>query len=358
MVEERICYVSQLPLGGVILDDVYTNNGALLCRCNTVIDQSLIHRLSSYKNKIKVNIDVPDSNMDDSEVDVVYELESEEDTSIAFSDTLKEYALDSVSAIYDNLDEPDTIVDAATQFSSNISDIVSNSESLSANLSSLKVSDEYTYKHSVDVGTLASILARRLNKPMSFVQDVGMAGILHDIGKSKIPDEILNKCGKLTDEEFNVMKQHPVHGYKMLTQCDIKDEIKLGVLNHHENFDGTGYPRRLSSNDIGDMGKILAIVDVFDALVSKRVYKPEKTPAQALEIMFTMSNKFDLKYFRTFLSTVIAYPNGSFVDLSTGERCKVIKQNESFPLRPVVCNEKNEMIDLSMDLKYLSAVIL
>lgn len=349
MIEERECYVKDIPLGSIILEDTYTVTGALLLLKQTVISESIVNRLFSYKGKIRVKFNVPDVE----EFDII----ADKDDSVTFDNSFKEYALDSISTIYDNLDRPDVITEGVIRLSDSVCSLISSSKALEINLANLKVSDEYTYKHSVDVGTIASIIAARLDKSEQFIKDITIAGVLHDMGKSKVPDDILNKPGKLTTDEFSIMKKHPLYGYQLLLNCDMSDDIRSGVLNHHENVDGSGYPRGLLSADIGDMAKILTIADVFDALVTKRPYKPARTASQTIETMFTMSNKFDIDYFRIFLATVNAYPNGTLVSLSNGEVCKVLKQNPSFPLRPIVCTLDNKVIDLSRDLNYLSVVI-
>lgn len=227
------------------------------------------------------------------------------------------------------------------------------------NLSKLKVSDEYTYKHSVDVGVMSATLAKHLGFDDSFIKDIAVAGLLHDLGKERVPTEILNKPAKLTDEEFSIMKLHPVHGYSILRDSkDLSEEIRRGILNHHENIDGSGYPRGLKDVEIGDMGKIIAITDVFDALVTARPYKAAKTPSQAIEIMFTMFTKFDVDYFRGFLDIINAYPNGSLIKLSNGELATVLKQNRSYPLRPVIqLDETGQIVDMANDQEYLCVTI-
>ena len=134
--------------------------------------------------------------------------------------------------------------------------------------------------------------------------------------------------------------------------------MRKAILNHHENIDGTGYPRQLSGNEIGKMAQIISIVDVYDALVTKRPYKEAKSPAEAIEMMFAMSNKFNLDIFRTFLSVVNIYPNGSTVKLSNGQVATVLRQNKSYPLRPVIkITSIKTIVDLSIDKNYLSTVI-
>jgi putative two-component system response regulator len=134
---------------------------------------------------------------------------------------------------------------------------------------------------------MAGLLAKELGFSEKVIENATLAGILHDVGKAKIPPAILNKIGKLTDDEFNIIKLHPTYGYQLFaTSYDIDDSVKLGIMNHHENYDGTGYPDHLSGNDIPLCARIMAVADVFDALVERRCYKPPIRPlATVKEIM-------------------------------------------------------------------------
>ena len=343
-------YVSDLPAGCITETDIYTDTGALLCPKMTIIDEKLLRSLSEYQGKIHVTI----SYVSDEDADAPLP-----DNSVSFDESFKQYAVESLSSLYSNVEDVESLTKGVVEIGEKVCAFIDDSKELGINLSKLKVSDEYTYKHSVDVGTMAAILAKALGESDSFVRDIAVAGLLHDIGKENIPNEILNKPAALSIDEFEMIKTHPVHGYKLLMDSNnITEEMRQGVLNHHENVDGTGYPRALSGEQIGKMGKILSIVDVYDALVTKRPYKEAKTPAQAIEIMFTMSNKFDIDYFRTFLSVINIYPNGSTIQLSNGQTGVVLRQNKSYPLRPVIkITSIQSIIDLSINRDYLSTVI-
>ena len=342
-------YVYDLPEGCITESDIYTDTGALLCPKMTVIDEKIIQSLSIYQGKIKATIIIDDDKEDS----------PEEDKSVSFDESFKQYAVESLSSLYSNLEDVESLTQGVVEIGEQVCQFIDSSKELGINLSKLKVSDEYTYKHSVDVGTMAAILAKALGESESFVRDIAVAGLLHDIGKENIPLSIINKPAKLTVSEFEMIKTHPVHGYKLLMESsNITEEMRQGVLNHHENVDGTGYPRALTGDKIGKTGKILAIVDVYDALVTARPYKEAKSPADAIEIMFTMSNKFDIDYFRTFLSVINIYPNGSKIKLSNGQTGIVLRQNKSYPLRPVIkITSIQTIVDLSINTEYLSTVI-
>ncbi|MBQ7147323.1 MAG: HD-GYP domain-containing protein [Pseudobutyrivibrio sp.] len=357
MTKEIDGFVSDLPVGCITETDIYTDRNVLLCPRMTIIDKKILESLSQYKGKIHAVVSYEGTK---TKVISPKDLIPEPDDSMGFEDSFKHYAVESLTSLYSNIDDVKTLTKGVVEIGHKVCYIIDHSKELSVNLSKLKVCDEYTYKHSVDVGTMAAILSKALGENEKFVNDMAIAGLLHDIGKEKIPTTIINKPAKLSPDEFSIIKTHTVHGYNILKESSyISEDMRQGILNHHENLDGTGYPRGLKGERIGKMARILAIVDVYDALVTKRSYKEGKTPAQSIEIMFTMSNKFDMDIFKKFLSVVNVYPNGSEVTLSNGHKATVIRQNKCYPLRPVIkINEDNTLIDLATDHRFLSTVII
>ena len=206
-----------------------------------------------------------------------------------------------------------------------------------ASLSRLKSYDEYTFQHSVNVGVLAVSLGRRVGLGEEDLYKLSFGALLHDIGKMKIPDKILNKPGKLTPEEFEVMKKHTILGFKILANQKGVDEREiLPPLEHHERVSGEGYPFGKRDGDISLFGRICAIVDVYDAITSDRVYHKGLTPYEALSRMYSWVDRdFDKKLFEIFVKTVGIYPVGSVVVLSNGMIGIVEKQNPNL-LKPVV----------------------
>lgn len=146
--------------------------------------------------------------------------------------------------------------------------------------------DYYTYTHSVDVAVYSIVLAKKLNLSEETIRIIGESAILHDIGKTKIPSDIVNKNGKLTVEEFEIIKHHPTYGYEILLANGEKDKnILSGVLEHHEKIDGTGYPNKLKGSQISPIAMIISCADIFDALTTKRSYKDPFSSYDALSIM-------------------------------------------------------------------------
>lgn len=214
--------------------------------------------------------------------------------------------------------------------------------------------DNYTYSHSLYVGILSVLLGRYIGLSASQLHDLALCGLLHDIGKTEIPIEITNKPGPLTDEEFEIMKQHPVLSYKKLSEQDNISQVVLqGIQTHHEKFDGTGYPLGLKGGRIPLFGRILSIADVYDALNSTRPYRKAWSPRRIFDFLTSCSNAhFDPDLLTAFLHCVSAYPIGTIVHLSDGSTAVVKDNTPGFSLRPVIrfispASKAGKDIDLS-----------
>lgn len=191
------------------------------------------------------------------------------------------------------------------------------------------------------------------------VYNIGIAGLLHDMGKSKIPSEILNKPARLTDEEFAIMKQHSELGYNILKEKkEFHGAISLAVLQHHEKMNGTGYPFGYASDKIVPYAKILSIADVYDALVTERPYKKSFSQRTAVEMIMSMTAELDITAMRSFMESVILYPVDTTVSLSNGEQARVVENKPNAVLRPTVVGLKSGIVyNLSEDLTCASIVI-
>lgn len=205
-------------------------------------------------------------------------------------------------------------------------------------LTRLKTKDDYTYMHSVAVCALMIALGRKMGIDEDTVKSLGMAGLLHDVGKMAIPDLILNKPGKLTNEEFGLVKSHPERGWEMLKESDDVDDIARDVcLHHHERVDGTGYPEKLSADNLSLFAKMGSVCDVYDAITSNRSYKDGWSPAESIRKMASWKNgHFDESVFNAFVSTVGIYPAGTLIKLSSGRLGVVTDQSSQSLLKPEV----------------------
>jgi putative nucleotidyltransferase with HDIG domain len=195
-------------------------------------------------------------------------------------------------------------------------------------LARLKTADDYTYMHSVAVCALMISLSRQLGLDDDATRQAGLAGLLHDIGKMAVPPEILNKPGKLTDDEFVSVREHPAAGLRMLEDAvGISDIVRDVCIHHHEKLDGTGYPHRLQGDAISRYARMGAVCDVYDAITSNRPYKQGWCPAESLRRMAEWTpNHLDPVVFQAFVKSIGIYPVGTLVRLESGRLGVVVEQ--------------------------------
>ncbi|WP_170233210.1 HD-GYP domain-containing protein [Sporomusa termitida] len=217
--------------------------------------------------------------------------------------------------------------------------------------------DDYTFHHSVNVAVICGVLGKWLGYAGQELQDLVLAGLLHDVGKTQIPLEILNKPGKLTPEEMEIMHLHTIRGYQLLRNTpNAPQGVIYGVLQHHERFDGSGYPLTVSGDKIHKFARIIAIADIYDAMTSDRVYHRKISPFAVVEVIVDeMFNKLDPAIGTVFLNNVRDYFVGNIVELSDGRQAEVIYLGQFMASRPVVVTEDQEYIDLERN-KSLSIV--
>ncbi len=290
---------------------------------------------------------------------VIEKTRVEDRAKVKLTESVKKRVAEGIQYLYNNTDTQD-FADATNQITGELMRAISDNEAIAVDISTLKISDEYTFKHSVDVATMAMIVARQHGLNDKEVYEIGIAGLLHDLGKSKIPNEVLNKPGRLDDEEFAIMKQHSVYGYEILKEKEgYSPAVLLGVLQHHEKMNGMGYPLGVTSEKMHLFARILSVVDIYDALVTERSYKKAFSQRDAVEMIMSMTQELDLDVMKSFLGSMILYPVDTIVQLSNGEKAKVVQNNPGYILRPkVVGIESGKIYDLGKDMRCNNIIIM
>jgi HD-GYP domain-containing protein (c-di-GMP phosphodiesterase class II) len=326
----RFVPVSGLMEGMVVGKSLYDKNKKLLLSKGSII-------VKGYIEKIKMlgyqGIYVED---DISEEIVVKDV---------ISDELRMKAIQAVKDVFiysggedNDIKQTSQKMDETKQLVYNIIEEILDNKDMMINLIDLKLFDEYTFFHSVNVTVLSILVGAELGLERSELYNLGLAAILHDIGKIFVDKDILNKEGKLTDEEYNHVKDHAKYGYNYLKETyQIPASAYVAVLQHHEKLDGTGYPQNKANEEISLLGRIICIADVYDALTSNRPYRKALLPSEAMEyIMANGGIMFDLNLTRIFARKVAPFPVGTYVKLSNGCTGIVVDNYEEVCMRPKV----------------------
>lgn len=261
--------------------------------------------------------------------------------------------------------------EATTSFRESMSEIIENVENLDVDelisntltllsdenkfvnvfdmLHSMRQTDDNTYVHCMNVGLMCNILARWMKMSEDDIKTATVCGLLHDIGKLKIPEKILKKPGRLTDWELSVVRTHPREGYNILLSAPVNDHIKNAALMHHERCDGSGYPLKLTSAQIDPFAKIVAIADVYDAMTSSRVYRSPQCPFEAIAAFEKEGlQKYDPAFILTFLKNIVNTYILHRVHLTNGEEGDIVYINPDKLSRPTV-RVGNRYVDLSKE---------
>lgn len=338
-----------LIVRGTVLDDYLIQALGKLGISGVYIGEGEIEEKVEKKEEIKVS---PQTTK------LIEELSVADRSKVKLSESVKKRVEEGIQYIYNNT-ESESFTEASNKITQDLMKAITENDAIAVDVDMLKVSDEYTFKHSVDVATIAMIIAKKHGMNEKQIYEIGISGLLHDVGKSKIPNEILNKPGRLTDEEFAIMKQHSVYGYNILkNKPELSEYVKLGVLQHHEKINGRGYPLGVVKEKICPYARILAVADVYDALVTERPYKSAFTKRDAVEMLMSMTGELDINAMKSFLESVILYPVGSIVTLSNGEIAKVVENDPTCVLRPkVVALSSGKVYDLANDLDCANIII-
>lgn len=336
----RYITIKNVKKGMVLGQDIYDGTGKLLLAEHQVLNKEHIDNLEGYG--------YPGLYIDD---EFTKEIEVEE----VIKPELKQRALELVHDLF-VCDERQ--MDASEQewriretVMTVVEDIISNGDVM-YNMMDLKNYDDYTYFHSVNVAILSAVIGIHYGMEEYELRILTTAALLHDIGKKFLEIDILNAKRALTEEERRIVLQHPKLGYEFLKDYyDFAPEVYMGVLEHHENYNGEGYPLRKSGDDIILYARIIKLADVYDAMISKRPYRDALAPSDAVEYIMAMNgSEFDPMLVDIFLKWVAAYPVGCSVELSDGRTAVVTHNYPGFALRPKIrVEDSGEEIDLKTD---------
>lgn len=328
----RLIRIDSIPTGSILGQTIYNEKGIPLVRRGIKLTKSMIKRLQSLNIGY---VYIQDGLTEDISVQQI------------ITDELRLKALHEIKSLFTRLHEADYSKRAyiLNQTNSNLSYIIdeiidemNQKDDTLSMLADMLVIDNYTFEHSLNVALYSIVLGKKLNLKRRQLNDLGIGAILHDIGKVFIDDSILQKPGRLTDEEFQIIQTHTELGFNFLREnTDLPTVIAHCAYQHHERLDGSGYPRQLVGDEIHIYAQIIGIADVFDAVTSDRVYRSALLPHQGLEILYADAvYKFNHRLVEMFKHSIAVYPNGITVELNDGRMGIVLKQNESLCDRPII----------------------
>ena len=318
--------VDKLIPGMVLAQDVLVpSTGVTLLPSNAVLTLEMIRRITSFNISVVFIADPQKS--------------EEEKTEEILAPAMAQAHENVVAAVRDIVTNPEDQLFEEQIIAGLVGELLEHVEmdaSLFLNLTHLKTYDNYLFSHSVNVSILALLIGEQLNYSSEELNQLGVAALLHDIGMLKVPMEIWRKSGTLTPDEYQEIRNHPLYGEEILAAKNMSKEIRAVAAQHHERFDGSGYPNKLKSSEINYKARIVALADVYDACISERPYRERITPQEALRLIVADQELYDPQILKVFISTMAVYPIGSLVKLNTGEIGKVIKVRNKQPFRPVL----------------------
>lgn len=316
--------VQQLKEGMVVARTIYDGDARVLLHAGIILDDLYIKRLqelgiiSIYVNDaLTKDIHIPEVISETTRLKVIKEIKD----NFANLENNRKLNVRSVKKLVDNI----------------LDELLQNHRVL-IHLTDIRTFDDYTFAHSVNVAILSIMTGITLGYHDLKLKELGLGALLHDIGKTKIGIDILNKPDDLNKEEYDEIKKHPAYGFEILRQYQDIPLLSAHVAyQHHERWDGKGYPRNLVGEDIHEYARIVAVADVYDALLADRPYRPAYTVNQALTVLKRMANTYlDKNIVTALISNIAIYPIGSIVELNTGDIALVVDVNKDYPTRPVL----------------------
>lgn len=310
----------------VLARPVYSSNGTRLLQEGATLKEKYIPKIKELGYNA---VYIQDELLEDVEVNDLINEELKREAVEEIKDTFKK--VDNKVSLENQVDDIKSVLNKIME------DVLDRKNSI-VDIIDMKMYNEYLFHHSVNVAILSMIVGMSMGFNSYDLYKLGLGALLHDVGKLEISNDILNKEGKLTEEEYEQVKTHSQQGYeKLKDQEQIPSTAKIVILQHHERYNGEGYPNGKAGEDIHVFSRIVSVVDVFDALISDRPYRKGVVPSEAMEyILGGAGSLFDKRVVGHFFKKVAAFPVGSEVVLNDGRQGLVIENFESYSLRPRV----------------------
>ncbi len=349
---KEMLFTFELETGMCICEDVFDSKGRLVVSQGTFVNSEIINKLDNL-SIMEVAVDAEIDTIPEMEdlLDMVAAaaeaandngdfsfFEDEHSTNINVNQSL----LDSLAQYHTNMDV-DNVMGTVQRILCTCKD----SMKIFDILHEMEHTDETTYQHSVKVTLIGQTLGKWLGFSKDDLEQLALAGMLHDLGKMRVPSEILNKKGKLTKEEYEIVKAHAVKGFEIIKDMELDIRVKEACLMHHERCDGTGYPLKLKQERISSFAKIIAIADVYEAMTSVRSYRKNFCPFDVIQLFESEGlYKYDPQYIMTFLHNIVSSYLNTNVRLTDGRVGEIVMINQQCLYKPVV-RIGNEFLDLS-----------
>jgi HD-GYP domain-containing protein (c-di-GMP phosphodiesterase class II) len=337
----RLVPIECVKEGSILAKTIFDGESRILLREGVMLSVNLIKKIKSIK---VFSIYIVDE-YSTKEIEDIIKPELRQKAITTIKDTFYSFKRFSIGTTTSSSSDSNTLLKKKSEYFSSINQIAEElleellcKKNVLVSLVDIKSMDDYTYQHSVNVAVLSLVLGLQLQLNRYELYNLCVGALVHDIGKILIPKELVLKPGKLTHEEFETIKQHSVRGYEYLKNAsEIPATARIISLQHHERYDGKGYPENRDGESISKLSRIVAIVDVYDALTSDRPYRRALNPSEAIEyIMANGSSHFDYSMVKSFAKVVIPYAEGTIVKLSNGDYAVVEEVFPEYPLRPNV----------------------
>lgn len=334
IIEQKVEF---LVPGMEVARDIFNDSGAILVTEKTMISKSLIQKLRNWDiDKISIIAETTTNPITDPQMQKFFGNYNQ--------------SLLVVQSAFNNIRQTQEIpIETLTKTSDDIVENITASGNIIDQLYNLPPCDDYTFRHSVNVSTIVSLLATWLKFPPESISAIALAGLLHDVGKSQLPPELLNQSQHLSPKDYELYQTHTTLGYDLVSKVPgIGQSILSAILDHHEREDGTGYPQQLTSESIHPYSKIIAVADIFDeALTINSATPGALSPYLSLERMWNQIHRLDAKSGITFIHNMMNFLSGNIVALTNGQQGRVVFVNKDKPSHSIIQQEDGTVIDLS-----------